>query len=478
MNEPLWLAIRLPHLALDCYIRAAHGLRGGAIGPVGITETARSREIILDCNAAAREGGVQPGMPAPAAAAIIPDLCCVPRDTEAEKQACQRIAAWCYQYSHQVFLPIDRHGVMLEVGASERLFGKADVLAQRIGFELGRIGYSTATGSAPTIEAAWLATRDSQHVRSRGDIRRQLGPLPVDCLQLEPAARKAMAHMGLRQLHELLRLPRKSLARRFSPDLPDYLDRLLGVRPNPCQHYQPPERFSVRLELPAEVVHTEALVFPLRRLLEELCGVLRGSDAAVQEVRISLGHENHPDSVMKLGLQSPSQEMSRFMVVLRERLERMKLPGAVRDIHIRSPKFLKFAPGQQRLFQDASGERLAGVTQLAERLQARLGDDAVSGITGVEDHRPEYSWRTRPLGEKGQCARLPHRPSWLMARPRRCDIRNYKILSGPERIETGWWDGMDCRRDYFVVQDQKGCRLWVFHEYKPHPGWYLHGIFS
>lgn len=474
MNDLLWLAIRLPHLALDCHIRA----HGGAVGPVGITETARNREIILDCNAAAREGGVQAGMPAPAACAVVPGLSCIPRDTGLEKQARQRIAAWCYQYSHQVCLPAGRNGVMLEIGASERLFGKAPVMAQRIALELGQIGYSVATGSAPTIEAAWLASHDAQHITCQSDIRRQLGSLSVGCLQLESAALGAMEHMGLRQLHELLRLPRKSLARRFGPELPLYLDRLLGIQPDPRRHYQPPERFSARLELPAEAMVAGALIFPLKRLLDELCGVLRGSDAALQQVNIRLGHENHPDTVIRLGLQSPSQEPERFMAVLRERLERLKLPAPVRDIRLRSPGFLKFTPGQQRLFQDATGDSLAGIAQLAERLQARLGDEAVHGITGVEDHRPEYSWRTRPLGEKSHCVPLPHRPAWLMARPRRCDIRDYEILSGPERIESGWWDGRDCRRDYFVAQDPKGCRLWIFHEYKPRPGWYLHGIFS
>jgi protein ImuB len=395
-----------------------------------------------------------------------------------EQQALQRIAAWCYQYSHQVCLPTDRPGLILEAGASERLFGKADALASRIESELGRIGYSAATGSAPTIEAAWLAAYDARHVSRRIDIRSQLGPLPLHCLQLEPEACKAMENMGLRQFHELLRLPRKALARRFSPDLPAYLDRLLGLQREPCRHFQPPEAFSARLELPAEATLTQALMFPIKRLLEELCGVLRGSDAAVQEVSISLGHESHSDSVMKLCLQSPSQDMGRLMVVLRERLDRLRLPEAVRDIRLQTPRFLKFTPGQHRLFQDASGERLTGVTQLTERLQARLGGDAVKGITGVEDHRPEYSWRTRPLGEKGYCTALPHRPAWLMARPRRCDIRHYEILSGPERIESGWWDGRDCRRDYFIVSDRRGCRLWAFHEYKPRQGWFLHGIFS
>lgn len=417
-------------------------------------------------------------MPAPAACAVVTELNCVARDLSGEKQALERIAAWCYQYSHQVSLLANRPGLVLEAGASERLFGKVDVLSRRIEPELGRIGYSAALGSAPTPEAAWLAARESLHITSRNDIRRQLNALSLDHLEFDAGSLKAMKHMGVRQLHELLRLPRKSLARRFSPALPAYLDRLLGLQPDPQQHYEPPEEFSARLELPAETQLASALAFPIKRLLEELCGVLRGSDAAIQEVTIRLGHENHSDTVVSLHLQSPSQEMNRLMLVLRERLDRLRLPGPVRDIHLLTPKFLKFMPGQQRLFQDASGEGLAGVSQLAERLQARLGNDAVQGITGVEDHRPEYSWRTRPLGEKGKCTALPHRPAWLMRQPRRCDIQQYEILSGPERIESGWWDGRDCRRDYFIVRDNSGCRLWVFREYKPRYGWFLHGIFS
>jgi protein ImuB len=67
---------------------------------------------------------------------------------------------------------------------------------------------------------------------------------------------------------------------------------------------------------------------------------------------------------------------------------------------------------------------------------------------------------------------------WLFPRPRRCRIEDYRVLAGPERIETGWWDGQDCRRDYFVVRDRDGSTLWAYREYKPRPGWYLQGLFG
>ena len=50
---------------------------------------------------------------------------------------------------------------------------------------------------------------------------------------------------------------------------------------------------------------------------------------------------------------------------------------------------------------------------------------------------------------------------------------------GPERIETGWWDGGDIRRDYYVARNNRGARLWVYQGVlRGVADWYLHGIFG
>ena len=413
-----------------------------------------------------------------AARSVLGELHVVERDPAAERQALARLAAWCYQYSSQVCILADRDGLLLEAGASERLFGAPERLGRRLARELGGLGYHAAAGSAATPEAAWLAAGDGRHLAGRGRIRRDLGATPLRDLRLDAGQAAAMENMGFRRLRDLLRLPKRDLTRRFGPAVPDYLDRLLGVRADPRPFYRPPERFSTRLELPAEIPQRQALLFPLKRLLGELCGVLRGGDTAVQSLLIRLAHEDHPDSRLALGLQAPTRDPDRLLDVARERLERLRLPQAVRAIRLDAPRLLKFSAGQGALFRDTPAERQQDIEQLAERLQARLGRRSVSGLAGVEDHRPEYSWRPRALHEPATCAALEHRPAWLLPQPCRCTIADYEILAGPERIESGWWDGRDCRRDYYVVRDRHGCVLWAFHEHKPRRGWYLHGIFA
>jgi len=52
------------------------------------------------------------------------------------------------------------------------------------------------------------------------------------------------------------------------------------------------------------------------------------------------------------------------------------------------------------------------------------------------------------------------------------------LLDGPERIETGWWDDFDVKRDYFVARDGSGAKLWLFRQRTGRKDWFLHGIFS
>jgi hypothetical protein len=46
-----------------------------------------------------------------------------------------------------------------------------------------------------------------------------------------------------------------------------------------------------------------------------------------------------------------------------------------------------------------------------------------------------------------------------------------------ERIESGWWDGQDVRRDYHVVVGAAGEKLWLYRDCRSHE-WYPHGIFG
>ena len=91
--------------------------------------------------------------------------------------------------------------------------------------------------------------------------------------------------------------------------------------------------------------------------------------------------------------------------------------------------------------------------------------------------------RSSRARSSGSADRHP-RPTWLLPRPLPLRGHVARLVSGPERIETGWWDGYDVRRDYYLVQTSFGQRAWAFRPAGDAPvggrgeGFMLHGWFG
>ena len=80
------------------------------------------------------------------------------------------------------------------------------------------------------------------------------------------------------------------------------------------------------------------------------------------------------------------------------------------------------------------------------------------------------------------------RPLWLLALPEPLAERDgrprhrgeLRLESGPERIESGWWEGPEVQRDYYVARTPRGARLWIYRERAGAAArhWFLHGVFG
>jgi protein ImuB len=169
----------------------------------------------------------------------------------------------------------------------------------------------------------------------------------------------------------------------------------------------------------------------------------------------------------------------------------------VGDCELRTDALVPQRPDCLHLWQP--GEHGGGLSSeasgLIERLRARLGDEAIHGLTLREGHRPEKAWeKTAPPAISADPHMPPgrepvhshRRPLWLLPAPQPLPVedglprrRGRLLLIGePERIETGWWDGEEITRDYYTAADHGGVLLWVFREREAPHGWYLHGVFG
>jgi len=182
---------------------------------------------------------------------------------------------------------------------------------------------------------------------------------------------------------------------------------------------------------------------------------------------------------VEVGLLAAEREPAMLFEVTRNRLERVSIPKPVVGLRLLARELPAFVPASRDLF-DVRAQQALQWPQLRERLRARLGDDAVHRIAPTGDPRPERAWR-RIEGDDaniGPAPARPPRPLWLLPRAQPLRDPRLRIVSGPERLESGWWDGADARRDYYVLETSRGQRAWAYTPAGERDGWMLHGWFA
>jgi protein ImuB len=316
------------------------------------------------------------------------------------------------------------------------------------------------------------------------DIDSALAGLPVGLLDGADEVMDTLWGIGVRTLGDVLALPRDGFARRFGASLLDQIDRARGSLPDARVLFMAPECYHGQLELPSPVEETEALLFAVKRLVVELAGFLNGRGAGITRMRLDLVHEDVPPTSIVIGL-AATRQIEHMHNVLRERLSRLELPDRVEAIRLVSEETAPLAGKEGELFQGSGKDGEAG-TQLIERLRARLGEGSVYALALQADHRPERAQASAQAGlatkgaGKDSRRSSPVRPLWLFAEPRPLGAEpasaEMKLLSGPERIESGWWDEREIGRDYFIGRDAQGAEVWL---YRDRGGqWFVHGVFA
>ncbi len=467
----LWVALHFPALSLEIFSR------GMAIArPLAVFEKQGNRSWVKICNNAASASGVHPGMAVSAAQVLADGLVVRARNLDAEQESLSGIAAWAGRFTPAVSLqPPD--GLLLEIESCLRLHHGLDNLLWQIRSGLNELGYACTVACAPTPRGAWLLALAGEEaiIHKAAQLEKALGMLPVRLLDQLPVALAGLEMIGAHTMADCLRLPRAGMARRFGPGLLDELDRALGKLPEAREFFVPPPSFERRLELPALVHEAEALLFAARRLLPELEGYLNLRQAGVQEFELVCCHEEMADTVLKLGFVKPTRSLERMQLLLRETLANTRLAAPVHSIMLNARRILPLALSNSDLFRESAEAEEGNL--LLERLRIRLGKEAVFGISPAADHRPERAWRQCEAGHDAASSTTLPRPLWLLPRPVHCKKNRLVVQSGPERIESGWWDGMDTRRDYYVAQDGNGSRLWVYCDRRS-GRWFVHGLFA
>ncbi len=406
------------------------------------------------------------------------------------KKKIQDLANWALQFSSRVSLQLPS-SLLIEVAASIKYFGSLRNIIEQINYSLKNSWRHTYYFAiTPTPEASLLLAHSGEQkvIHELADLRSMLGKVPVNVLPIDEKSHQQLNKIGINTLRDIWRLPTAALARRFNVELINYLDRVIGKSTSILPLHKPPACFHTSCDIPHTLESYNLLLPYAERLLDDLHCFLRNLDMYTNQFCVYFQHEKLMPTIINITLRQALRDKKHFSMLLETRLQNKKTPAPVTGIKIIAETLHLYTGRTADLFSKQKTDKFneGNIDSLLEQLYARLGEGAIKPLFFSEDHRPEQANSYRKPAQKTFRTPLAERPFWLLPEPRQLIKKDnrlyYKSLiqfsRGPERIESGWWDGNEIRRDYYVGIDLIAGSLWIYHDLKNRKLWYLHGLFG
>jgi protein ImuB len=394
--------------------------------------------------------------------------------------------------------------LILDVSASERLFGTPEQIAIALHRDMNVTGFEVSIATSSNAYAAVLAARGFSEttVIPPGNEAAILAPLPLDVLDLEPEQQETFTSWGIKTLGTLAALPQKALISRIgytghqlqALSRGEYEHLLVPTEPDPDAILSE----STELEHPVDLL--EPLLFLLSRMLEQI--IRRAAEYAFAiayvETRLVLDNASRTEHRRVVRPALPEYNHHTLLKLIQLDLEMHPPEASVIALYMQAQP-ARHQSIQQGLFVPQSPE--AGrLGILLARLRKLLGEDRVGAPELLDNHRPD-AFRIAPFGP--QTDALPqavrngiHTSALRILRPPRTvqvEILNSRMVtlfwngkrlpvhkaSGPWKISGAWWTHSEwCREEWDVTlgeQEKFYCRL----AYDPGARcWYLTGIYD
>ncbi|WP_117234425.1 Y-family DNA polymerase [Vibrio maerlii] len=473
----LWLYLHFPTLQLD-------SLFADIEQPIAVVDGLHHH--IVQVNQAAKEVGIKSGMGLASAAALCHDIQVHQYNAEIEHNKIKDIAQWLYLKTSDIAL-YPPQGILVRVTHMLSLYEGFHNYWQQLSEHLDelKVSYHFAFGYSMQ-QAQLLALSGSQSATTDEALLKQaLSTLPIELTGLHSHTHlstktiEQLKRVGIKTIKELLALPIQELARKFDIQLVNYVGQLSGRFKTNVTFYHPPEQFSRYVELLYDIENIQWLEKPLAKLFSQLETFLLSRNLVVYELEIVLHQRDTKPQAFSVTSAAGEYRASQWAQLSKLVMESIQIESAVNGLTLKAVRQGNLESHNDDLFDSKRGQ--LSPLELISLLQAKLGKEKVQKITPTSDPRPEYSNRRYPAHQDGEkrniaCSdSVKLRPSFLYSEPKPLEHK-CTLISGPERIVTGWWDEHSVMRDYFIAQSDEGQWLWIFKS--PDKQWFVHGLFG
>jgi protein ImuB len=441
-------------------------------------------------------------------------------DAAADDAALRRLTLWATRYTPTASPWNEENGAdgfFLDIEGSAHLFGGEEKLIADLAGRLNHFGLAARLAVAATPGTAWALSRFHAArlcALLSGQEAAALAAMPIEALRLSPETRNALRRLGFKSVGALIDKPRAPFAARFAAELLRRLDQALGRVDEPLVPIVAPPVYHSLHYLLEPIVTQQAIVARASRLMATLVQVLTRDDVGARALKLCLYRVDGAVETIDIGLTLPTRSVSHVARLIDLKLDAL---AAMDDAGfgfeaiglgvIRAEPM----PAQQLELTSAAedGDRAERCVALIDALRQRLGPRRVRRFEAVASHLPERAEVLPPINgaapawPESEQARplllLPHaEPTEVTALvpdgpPRRFSWRGvtYDVAGaqGPERIAAEWWlnHRQHCEvkptRDYYLVEDLRGRRFWLFREglYGRETAaarWFVQGLFA
>ena len=495
-----FVSIWLPYLATDWFSLRKPELKNIAFV---LCAPSHGRMVITSTNALAEKKGIIAGMALADARAILPALKYFDDKPNLVPQLLHRIAEWCIRFTPCV-APDPLGGIILDATGCSHLWGSDEAYIADIKNRLNLRGYTARACIADTIGAAWAVTRFGQSlVVQKGKELHELEILPPEALRIDQDIVERLHKLGLHQIKDLLSIPQTALRRRFGSHLLLRMKQALGNEEEFIQSIYPPEAYQERLPCPEPIVRIEGIEIALQRLLQQLCTRLQKEGKGLRTAYFRGYRVDSKTVGIQISTSSPSHNVDHLFHLFQMKVSTIEPDLGIELFLLEATTVEDSIPKQEEFWKENNGLDDQRINELIDRLAGRFGSNAIHRYLPDEHHWPERSFKnaTSLAQQATSNWNIPiPRPLQLLSPPERIEVaapipdyppmlfrykeKVHKIIKadGPERIEQEWWIQEGEHRDYFAVEDDEGCRYWLFREgHYDDEGkakWWLHGVFA
>jgi protein ImuB len=488
-------------LATDWFTRRQPELRNV---PFVLTTSNHGRMVVTAVNSLAQKQGVDAGMVLADARAMIPSLQVLDDRPELPVKLLTGIAEWCIRFTP--FIAIDLpHSLILDATGCAHLWGGEEKYLTEIITRLKKFGYHVRAAIADTIGAAWAIThfRKNKNVIESGGQTTELLLLPTAALRIELQTLQRLEKLGLRQIKDIVSMPRSALRRRFGESFCKRLNQALGYEEEIIQPVQPIEPYCEWLPCLEPIATSTGIEIALQRLLDALCSRLSQEEKGLRLASFKCYRVDGKVEQIGIGTNHPSCNSKHLFKLFQNKIESIEPALGIELFTLDASKVEDASPMQERLWENNGGLDDIRLAELLDRLSGKIGTQNIHRYVPDEHYWPERSYKpASSINEKIQS-------TWKVERPRPLHLLSvpepiivtaivpdyppmnfrykgklHKIINadGPERIEQEWWLQDGQHRDYYYVEDEEGYRYWLFrsghYDAEKTYKWFIHGFFA